>query len=560
MGYVSLYRQWRPQNFNEFVGQEHVVRTLTHALEQGRLAHAYLFCGPRGTGKTTTARILAKALNCPNRQSAMPCDSCPTCQRISEGNSLDVLEIDGASNRGIDEIRDLREKVRFAPTEGRFKVYIIDEVHMLTTEAFNALLKTLEEPPEHVVFILATTEAHKLPATIVSRCQRFDFRRFSLAEISGSLAKMIAAEGRQAEAAAISLIAEHADGGMRDAQSLLEQCLVFSDGLLTLADVQQVLGVVDRRVYVQLGMAFAGKDFRVALEILDELGSLGKDLLQFARGAVRFFRDLLLVQAIGSERMETVAEADRGDIRSLLSKVSAADIVRAVDVLARVDRDTRDLGDARLALEMAVARLFVAEARPEGGEAEAYGQALHALEMRVSALEKYRPATEPARPAARTTVQASPRSSAVQPGAEAAPQSGSATVAPEPPVSIDLPALKNQWPAILEMLKKERISLQAFALEASVTGLEGNVVKLGFTGRYTLHRDKVQAEHETVERAIQKVTGQPLRISCETISDEDSGGDPPALQGKDAPAVQAAVAIFGGEPRPADSGKGGNRQ
>ena len=227
MAYVALYRQWRPQDFKNLVGQNHISSTLKNAIQLGKIAHAYLFSGPRGTGKTSTAKILAKSLNCMNGPTSDPCNVCANCERITNGTSMDVLEIDAASNRGIDEIRELRESVKFAPVDGRYKVYIIDEVHMLTNEAFNALLKTLEEPPAHVVFILATTEAHKIPATIHSRCQRFDFRRIGFREIEQRLTDVAQHNGLTVAPDALKLIASHADGGLRDALSILDQCTMM---------------------------------------------------------------------------------------------------------------------------------------------------------------------------------------------------------------------------------------------------------------------------------------------------------------------------------------------
>ena len=229
MAYIALYRKWRPQTFKDLVGQEHISRTLANAITSGHIGHAYLFAGPRGTGKTSTAKILAKALNCEHGPTPEPCGKCEQCRKITEGSSMDVFEIDAASNRGIDEIRDLRETVKFAPVDGRYKVYIIDEVHMLTTEAFNALLKTLEDPPAHVVFILATTEAHKVPPTIQSRCQRYDFKRITVGEIEGRLRYIAKEMKMEAEDEALSMIAIQADGGMRDALSILDQCAALAD-------------------------------------------------------------------------------------------------------------------------------------------------------------------------------------------------------------------------------------------------------------------------------------------------------------------------------------------
>ncbi len=247
MSYQVLARKWRPQNFDEVVGQEHITRTLKNALELGRVAHAFLFSGPRGVGKTSVARILAKALNCSNGPTPTPCNQCQSCLEITQGHSLDVLEIDGASNRGIDEVRELRENIKYLPARGGYKVFIIDEVHMLTKEAFNALLKTLEEPPAHAIFVMATTESHKVPVTILSRCQRYDFKRLSTAAIQAHLAQMANREGWQLSPEGLQLIAQEAEGGMRDAQGLLDQVITFGGPEVSPPEIARILGVTDRR-------------------------------------------------------------------------------------------------------------------------------------------------------------------------------------------------------------------------------------------------------------------------------------------------------------------------
>lgn len=297
MAYVALYRKWRPQNFDSLVGQQPVKTVLTNALTSGRIAHAYLFAGPRGTGKTSTARILAKALNCEQGPTPAPCGCCDNCVRIAAGTSMDVFEIDAASNRGIDEIKALRDQLAFTPVDCRYKVYIIDEVHMLTTEAFNALLKTLEEPPPHVIFILATTDPHRIPATIHSRCQRFDFRRVTVDEIAAHLALVAEGSGITADAEALRLIAIQSEGGMRDALSLLDQCGVMAK-TVTVDVVREVLGIVGREALRELVGAIGRQDLAAALGKLNQLLEQGKDVGQVLTELAEYLRALLLYQAV----------------------------------------------------------------------------------------------------------------------------------------------------------------------------------------------------------------------------------------------------------------------
>ncbi|MBR5582397.1 MAG: DNA polymerase III subunit gamma/tau, partial [Phascolarctobacterium sp.] len=299
MAYVTLYRRWRPQDFDTLVGQQAVKTALSNALASGRIAHAYLFAGPRGTGKTSTARILAKALNCDKGPTAHPCGECVNCERITAGTSMDVFEIDAASNRGIEEIKTLREQLAFAPVNGRYKVYIIDEVHMLTTEAFNALLKTLEEPPAHVIFILATTDPHKIPATIHSRCQRFDFRRVTVEEITDHLAMIAERSGINADREALRLIAIQSEGGMRDALSLLDQCGVMGEQV-TATTVREVLGIVGRETLRELVQAIGKQDLSATLEKLNFLLEQGKDVRQVLTELAEYLRALLLYKAAPS--------------------------------------------------------------------------------------------------------------------------------------------------------------------------------------------------------------------------------------------------------------------
>ena len=311
MSYQVLARKWRPDHFDEVVGQGHVAQTLINAIEQDRVAHAYLFCGARGVGKTSTARILAKAMNCKQGPTARPCYECSSCQEISRGQSVDVFEIDGASNRGINEIRELRDGVRYAPSRDAKKIYIIDEVHMLTTEAFNALLKTLEEPPPHAIFIFATTEPQKIPVTILSRCQRFDFKRISQRDIVSHLESLCEHEGINAEKAALQVIARQANGGMRDALSLLDQIISFAGDRIDEAEIAEILGVANRKHLFELSEAVLNRDAERALLVLDDVNRFGYDMHQFATELVNHFRDLMVISVVNEpEKVTQLTESE----------------------------------------------------------------------------------------------------------------------------------------------------------------------------------------------------------------------------------------------------------
>lgn len=331
MSFLSLYRKWRSQNFDEIVGQAHVTKTLKNAVANNRIAHAYLFCGPRGTGKTSTARVLAKALNCLKGPSSEPCNQCDICKQISGGSALDVIEIDAASNRGINEIRELREKVKYAPTKCKYKVYIIDEVHMLTKEAFNALLKTLEEPPGHVIFVLATTEAHKLLPTILSRCQRFDFKRISMVNTINHLAFIARKEELKIDESSLNLIANSSEGSLRDALSLLDQLISFSGKNIKPEDVITVVGSVSEEVFLKLTACVINSDAGQALTIIRKLIEDGKDINQLIKSFIKYFRDLIvikicpsygeLVDRIGSSMVHMEDQARRIPVGKLMNSI-----------------------------------------------------------------------------------------------------------------------------------------------------------------------------------------------------------------------------------------------
>jgi DNA polymerase-3 subunit gamma/tau len=359
MSYLVLARKWRPQRFEEVIGQPHLIQTLRNAISARRVAHAYLFCGPRGVGKTSVARILAKALNCKQGPSPTPCNECDSCHEITESMSLDVLEIDGASNRGINEIRELRESIRYLPSKSPYKIYIIDEVHMLTGEAFNALLKTLEEPPAHVVFIFATTEAHRIPVTILSRCQRFDFRRLSVSAVVDTLRRIAQEEDIRISDASLRVLAREAEGSMRDAQSLLEQMIVFSGKEITDDALLEVLGVIDRQALLDTAAALLGDNATRCLEIVERLSVHGHDLRRFCQELSAHFRNLLVVKLC--ERPEDLVDLTEGESTELKEQaagVSGATLQQFFHFLMRGEEEIRKASNPKLVLEMTLLRLI----------------------------------------------------------------------------------------------------------------------------------------------------------------------------------------------------------
>jgi DNA polymerase III subunit gamma/tau len=376
MSYQALYRVWRPQQFLDVVGQEHVTKTLQNALIQEKISHAYLFSGPRGTGKTSAAKILAKAVNCEKAPVSEPCNECPACIGITDGSIPDVIEIDAASNNGVEEIRDIRDKVKYAPNVVKYKVYIVDEVHMLSIGAFNALLKTLEEPPKHVIFILATTEPHKIPLTIISRCQRFDFKRITPQDIVRRMNLIVEETKVQCDEKALHIIARAAEGGMRDALSLLDQAISFSEDVVTIEDALTVTGSVSQNLLNQLANSLIEKDVAAALETVGELLSQGKDPVRFIEDFILYYRDMLLYKAAPNleETFERVM-LDQ-DFQALAKKTSSEQIYELIDILNKTQQEMRWTNHPRIFLEVAIVKLSQTEAKSSGTSTEEVQQLL----------------------------------------------------------------------------------------------------------------------------------------------------------------------------------------
>jgi len=357
VAYQALYRVYRPQSFNDVVGQQHIIKTLQNALVQEKFSHAYLFSGPRGTGKTTAAKILAKAVNCEKAPIAEPCNECATCRGITDGSISDVIEIDAASNNGVDEIRDIRDKVKYAPSAVRYKVYIIDEVHMLSIGAFNALLKTLEEPPAHVIFILATTEPHKIPLTIISRCQRFDFKRISPEDIVYRMKEVLGSEELEVSEDALYEIAKASEGGMRDALSLLDQAISYSTEKVSLEDVLSITGAVSQAFIVKIVQAIFNENIVEALDSVESLIKNGKDPARFVEDLIFYYRDVLLYQASEENAYLLEKAAVNEEFKELSSKMDSAFIYKVIAELNQTQQEMKWSNHPRVLLEVALVKL-----------------------------------------------------------------------------------------------------------------------------------------------------------------------------------------------------------
>ena len=359
MSYTALYRKWRPTSFEEVRGQDHIVKTLKNQINSGRIGHAYLFCGTRGTGKTSIAKIFARAVNCEHPVDGSPCGECSMCRQIAEGASLNVVEIDAASNNGVENIRDIREEVQYPPTDGRYRVYIIDEVHMLSIGAFNALLKTLEEPPSYVIFILATTEVHKIPITILSRCQRYDFKRISIDTIAGRLAELTQAEQIDVDDRALRYVARAADGSMRDALSLLDQCVAFHFGeKLTYDNVLEVLGAVDNRVFSKLFQAVLASDTKACIREIEEMIIQGRDLSQLVNDFVWYMRNLLIAKTTDEPGdMLDMSEENLAVLKEEAAGVDAETLMRYIRIFSELSGQLRYASQKRILVEIAFIKL-----------------------------------------------------------------------------------------------------------------------------------------------------------------------------------------------------------
>jgi DNA polymerase-3 subunit gamma/tau len=596
LAYQVLARRWRPQRFDDLVGQEHVTRTLSNAIKTGRLAHAFLFCGPRGVGKTSAARILAKCLNCEKAKDGPipePCNECSSCAEIAAGRSLDVLEIDGASNRGIDEIRDLRENVRYAPSQGRAKVYIIDEVHMLTKEAFNALLKTLEEPPPAVYFVFATTEAHKVPATIRSRCQKYDFHRISAELIAETLAKLAKKEKFTVEPAALAELARQADGGLRDAQSLLDQAAAVGGGQVTLEGLRQLLGEAEGEAYLRIVERTAEGDAGAAFGALQELLDRGMDPGRVALDLTQTLRDLLVARAAPKFAVALGVRQDLlEELKRVASAVPDAKLTALLALASRTAADLRRSSRPRLTLEVALARMSRLE---DPGELAQLAERLEALQGQVgsgppaggSPVGGGSSSPVPARAAAPRPAAPAPRAPRRGPGSGGTPRAEAGDFVPHaeaappeayvPESSDDEPATAvavaeapsgdgpagELWPELLRRVRGRKMMLASFLEHGAPASLDDDVLTVVFDNNYYEGMVSRRENVAVLREELAAVAGKPLQFRARMGA--VPGRPAPAVDGprrstgrdllEDNPGLRRAVHDLGGQVLPEAGGE-----
>ncbi len=505
MSYIVLSRKYRPKSFNEIVGQEHIVNTLANAIRSNRVAHAYLFAGPRGVGKTSMARILSKALNCQKGPTDAPCNKCSTCESIRNGNDIDVLEIDGASNRGIDEIRSIRQNVGYAPAISRYKIYIIDEVHMLTREAFNAILKTLEEPPGHVKFIFATTSPNRVPDTVQSRCQRFDFKNISVSDISNRLAQICKTENILVEDGALQTIAKYAMGGLRDSESILDQLTSFCREKITLRDIYDVLGVVSEGEIAGLIDSFVDKNPELAVKIFHEITENGKDVDGFINQLLSYIRDLLLVSICSknSDLVETISR-DINLLQKQASRFSPDTLMYMIQLISETKSKARDLLQQKILLEVVLIKLATMEdLKPLGTVLDRIEDIKRSFEgNNVNGGGVKAPDYDDSAGVARNTE------------VRESPSDGYTGVNERDNQDANI---SDTWDKIMTEIQDKKRSVGVLLRDVELLNFADNEVLLEFPGNYMIHKERLEKPEEKriIEACIEKITGKkiPVRLT-----------------------------------------------
>ncbi|HOX85783.1 MAG TPA: DNA polymerase III subunit gamma/tau [bacterium] len=506
MSYLVLARKYRPMFFADVVGQEHVTMTLQNAIEQKRVANAYLFSGPRGVGKTTVARLLAKALNCDQGPTTQPCNTCSCCVEINESRSFDVFEIDGASNRGIDEVRNLREGLRYSPNPGKYRIYIIDEVHMLTNEAFNALLKTLEEPPSRVLFIFATTEAHKVPATILSRCQKFDFKRLSNKMIMDQLRSICAKEAIEIDEDSLRIIAGKAEGGMRDAQSILDQIIAFAGKNVRSADTERLLGMIDRNLFFRVSDLITNSDVAGSIQLADELFVGGVDFSDFLLGLAEHLRNLLVIKITAGNHELDVSEVDAEHYRSQAPLFSSEDLLRYIKIASETENLIKRSLNPRLHVEVALVKMVK------------MGKSVELSELLQTVAElKKKPDSILIQQNAADKRSLFDNHRVNQFFGGSAPSEIETLAAAEPEAidtTVSLADIESKWPDFVDDVKKKRIALGIYLSMAWPKETTGGKMQLAFPPDCSFQMSNVEKDSVWLQDLLRETSGCNLRFCC----------------------------------------------
>jgi DNA polymerase-3 subunit gamma/tau len=547
MTYIVLARKWRPMIFEDVVGQEHITQILKNALKNERIAHSYIFAGPRGVGKTTTARLLAKAVNCENHPVIDPCNNCTTCKSITRGQNLDVIEIDGASNRGIDEIRNLRENIRFSPAAARYKIYIIDEVHMLTKEAFNALLKTLEEPPPHAIFIFATTEIHKVPLTILSRCQRFDFKRISTQKIHESLENIANAEKIKIDDEALFLISRKADGSMRDAESILDQMISFGIENLTVKHIRESLGLIDQEIYFEFTDLLSEKNTASILQFSKNIFSSGHDLIDFLHGIQEHFRNLLLTAALGDGKQLEVADHLKQRYEQAAKSYKDIDLIHYLHILGDAEQSVKYSFFPELTLEMLLLKLahkpshvHIEEIlayleKIKGGTPELTSTKIRPESSDSSSAQADSTVNKPV-PSKKNDVQENTQSNGISHENEMAnfkntlinyQKLGEQNLAfdekPLEEVTLGLEEIQVLWSEVINKIKKTKVALASFLEDGLPHNIERNLLTIAFDNSNTFAQEHVEKNSKLIEKVLESDFKLPLRIKFASLDFQQMG-------------------------------------
>ena len=518
MSYLVLARKYRPTCFEDVIDQKHVTATLQNAVANNRLANAYLFAGPRGVGKTTIARILAKAINCEKGPTKKPCNECSFCKEISEARSLDVLEIDGASNRGIDEVRNLRESLRYAPTPGKYKIYIIDEVHMLTTEAFNALLKTLEEPPKNVLFMFATTEPHRVPPTILSRCQRFDFKRIPARAIVEHLQTICNKEQISISDEGLRLIAQKADGSMRDSQSVLDQLIAYSGEKIETEQIADVLGIIDQELYFECSEMIKGNDTNAALRMAEKVFAEGFDFREFMLGLAEHFRNMMIVKSTSKTELLDVTEnlAERYMTESEFFEIE--DLIRLVNIASQESYSIHRSENPRLQLELALVKIATMD------KTVTFSEILDSFEeLKKKQIHNDVTSTANGAPKSLNDIKYTSMSRSSKPFD---PQQNLTRDNDEKTlnIAVGLDCIKDKWPDIITQVKHKKIALGFLLDEGVPTKIDAKALEVMFRKGDGFHMSSVERGRPIIEQVIANVVGMRLRVRC-ALDEEGVLGD-----------------------------------